>query len=832
MGTLWQDIRFGLRMLRKSPGFTTVAVLTLALGIGANTAIFTLVNALLLRPLPGVEDPQQLVLVTDNGWPNLNYPLYEHLRDNCDSLSGLFASAGIAKRMVKVTRSGDATAEPVWSQPVSGEFFSILGVQALLGRTLTPNDDRPGQPQPVVVSYDFWLRRLGGDPTVIGQTIALEDVPSTIIGVAPSGFVGFVVERRPDVWWPIQMVPQVQRWEDALTGTGHQWLQIAGRLKPGVTKTQAQDELDVVFKRMRLAQAENWRGSETRRQDFLSHRIELHSTGTGFSWLRRDFLRLLFLLTGIGGSVLLIVCTNLAGLLLVRGAAWQREFGVRAALGAGRFVLVRQLVAESLLLAAGGGTLGLLVAQGGVRLLANYIPDYGQSVQLALTPDLRILAFTFLTSVGTGLFFGLLPALRTTHCDVVTTLKNEAGGVVGRAPGQLWNRLLVVSQIGLTCLLLIGAGLFMRTLQTLKSLDAGFHRENLMLFELDLARDYDDSRRAQLYAELLRQLEGLPGVQSASSASVLSMGAKASYFTPNLMIDAVGAKTTDGLHCRGVAVASNYLKTMGIRLVAGRDFGPEDEPAAGADEGKQTLRKVILSESVAKGLFGQDNPVGRQLWESGRSEPTLEVIGVVRDARHRRLRDEPSPTLFYYMSMERSGGAFYVRTKGPALSVAAGIRRIVREIAPDAEVAGLRTMENVVDDQLRQEWMLSQLAGSFSLSALALSCLGLYGTLSYAVARRTREIGIRMALGARRHNVLATVIRQGMTLTLLGCALGVVLAVALTRVVSSLLYGVTPTDPLTLALTVLLLSVVALASCWLPARRAARVDPMVTLRYE
>ncbi len=832
MGTLWQDIRYGIRMLRKNPGFTFVAVLTLALGIGANTAIFSLIDALLLKPLPGVQDPQQLVLVTDNGWASLPYPLYAHLHDSSQSLSGLFASSGVRKGKMKVTGSGEVKAESVWSQPVSGNFFSVLGTPAALGRMLTPNDDRAGDPQSVaVISFDFWRRRFGQDPAVIGKTVMLEDIPLTIVGVAPRGFLGFVVGSRPDLWWPIQMVPQVQGWKDALTSEGSQWLQIAGRLKPGVLVAQAQDELDVVFKRMRLEQADKWRLSDKKRQDFLSHRIELRSAGTGFTWLRRDFLRLLSILMVIVGLVLLVACTNLAGLLLARGTARQREFSVRAALGAGRLALVRQLLAESLLLAAVGGGLGLLLAQWGVRLLANYIPDYGESVLLQLTPDLRILAFTFLASMGAGLLFGLLPAVRTTRADLATTLKNEAGAVLGHASGQLWNKLLVVAQIALTCLLLIGAGLFVRTLQTLKAADAGFTRENLVLFGLALGRDYNSSRRVQLHQEVLRQLESLPGVQSATLASVVSMGGSGSFFQPNLMTDGVAAKTTRGLHCSGVGVAPNYLRTMGMSLLAGRDFGPEDLPAGG-DGGKRTLRKVILSESVAKSLFGQDNPVGRQLWESGRSESTMEVVGVARDAQHGKLRDKLPATLFYYPDLEDSDVTFYLRSQGSALSMAGGIRRIVREIAPDVEVTGLRTMADVVDDQLRQERMLSQLAGFFSLAALALACLGLYGILSYAVSRRTREIGIRMALGARKGNVIFGIMRQGMMLALAGCGLGVILAAGLTRIVSNLLYGVAPTDPLTFAFVAFVLVGVAALASYLPARRAARIDPMVALRYE
>jgi predicted permease len=582
---------------------------------------------------------------------------------------------------------------------------------------------------------------------------------------------------------------------------------------------------------MRVEQADQWRLSDKKREDFLSHRIELRPAGAGFTTLGGGFLRQMFILMGIVGLVLLVACTNLAGLLVARGTARQREFSVRAALGAGHLALIRQLLTECLLLAAVGGALGLLAAQWGVRLLATYIPEYGESVLLELTPDTRVLAFTFLVSVGTGLLFGLLPAVRTTQPDLATTLKNEAGAVLGRASGQLWNKLLVVSQIALTCLLLITAGLFVRTLQTLKAHDAGFTREHLVLFGLDLGKEYNGSRRVQLHQELLRQLDSLPGVQSATLASVLSLGGRWSTFTPNLMTDAVAAKTTPGLHCSGVRVAPNYLKTMGISLLAGRDFGPEDLPVSRV-EGKRALRKVILGESVARSLFGQDNPVGRQLWESGHSESTLEVIGVARDVQHQKLRDKPSATLFYYVDMEESEATFYVRSQGSALSMAGGIRRIVHEIAPDVEVTGLRTMEDVVDDQLRQERMLSQLAGFFSLSALALACLGLYGILSYAVSRRTREIGIRMALGAPRGSVIFGVMRQGMTLVLVGCGLGVILAAGLTRIVSNLLYGVTPTDPLTFAFVSFVLVGVAALASYLPARRAARIDPMVALRYE
>jgi predicted permease len=525
MTTLWQDIRFGVRMLMKNPGFTVVAVLTLALGIGANTAIFTLVNALLLKTLPGVKDPQQLVLVTVNRWPNLSYPLYEHLRDNSQSFSGLFASAGISKRTMRVVGSGTVEEVPVWNQAVSGNFFSVLGARAILGRTVTPDDDRSGAPQPVaVISYDFWERRFGRDPAVLGKTIALGDVPLTIVGVASREFLGFVVGSRPDLWWPVQMVPQVQAWEDALTDGGSQWLQIAGRLKPGVVEAQAQDELGVVFQQMLLTQAGKWPVSETQRRKSLT-RIELQPAGTGFTWLHREFERMLFVLMATVGLLLLVTCTNLAGLLLARGAARQREFSVRAALGAGRLALIRQLVTESLLLALVGGVLGLLLAQWGVRLLASYLPEHGDAVQLQLTPDMKILAFTFLVSLGTGLLFGLLPAWRGSRVDVVTALKDQAGNVLGRPSGQFWNKALMVAQIALSCCLLIGAGLFVRTFQKLRAVDVGFDRENLMVFGLTLGKEYENnSRRGGLYQEVVQRVQNLPSVRSVSMSSIQSLG--------------------------------------------------------------------------------------------------------------------------------------------------------------------------------------------------------------------------------------------------------------------------------------------------------------------
>ncbi len=838
MGTLWQDIRYGIRMLRRYPGFTTVAVLTLALGIGANTAIFSLIDALLLRSLPGVKDPHQLALVTDKGAGSHSYTLYERLHDRSQSFSGVFAVAGPRRRKMTIVGQHAAAPESVQAQVVSGNFFDVLGVSAALGRTLTANDDLRGRPQAVVVlSYNFWQHRFGLNPAVIGTTITLDDTPFTIVGVGARGFSGFTVEQRPDVWWPFWMMPQVDG-PDALEGFGEvtsQWVQIGGRLKAGEAPAQVRSEVDVIVKQLFEEQVDKFASSEKDRQSFLDHQIELVSGGTGYSNVRREFQKALLLLMTTAGLVLLIACTNLAGLLLARGTARQREFNLRAALGAGRLTLIRQLGTESLLLAGVGGILGLLLAQWGVRLLAGYIPGYGKTVHLTLTPDLRVLMFTFAISAFTGMLFGLIPAWCGTRLDVAAALKEQSGAVPGRESGRRWSQALVVFQIALSCCLLIGAGLFVRTLHKLMTLDLGLNRENLLVFDLDLGKGYDNSRWPSLRQELLRRLEGLPGAVSATFSNIQSLGGNEdSWGGPGkVAAPGSGSSAETGLDIRGTGVGPRYFETMGIPLRCGRSFTSQDELAAQADPAKQATRAVVIDETSARRLFGAEDPVGKVLQPIGKSWPLMEVIGVAQDVMHKPVRWGPRISL-YAPDPRRDPGLtfFYLRTLGDPLRAAAGIRQIVWELDPQVEVSGLQTVRSLMDEQLRQERTISQLAGFFSLSALTLACLGLYGILSYGVARRTREIGLRMALGAQRYSVLSMVIRRGMVLVLVGCGLGVILAMALTRLVSSLLYGVTPTDPLTFILTILLLGAVAFVSCWLPARRAARIDPMAALRCE
>ncbi len=830
MRTLWQDVRYGIRMLAKAPGFTAIALIILAIGIGANTAIFTLIDVLLLKPLPGVRDPGQLVLVTDSKHEHFGYPHYEQFRDGSRSFDGLLVVADGKRRMTRA-ETRDAVAETVSAQAVSGNFFSMLGVPAAIGRTWTADDDLPNRPQAVVVlSHSFWRRRFGLDPSVVGRTIMLDNTAFSIVGVAKGGFGGVEVGRCPDLWWPIQMLPQVDKRPDVLTSKGSRWLRIMGRLKPGVAEPQACAELDVVSQRMLSELATEYRLSGRERQEALDLRIRLEPAGTGYTALRGQFRRPLIIVMVIGSLVLLVACTNLAGLLLSRGAARRREFGIRAALGAARSALVRQLMTESLLLAGLGGVLGLLLAQWGGRLLAGYLPGYGQTVLLTLTPDLRVLAFTLGISACTGMFFGLAPAWRTSRADLVPAFKDQTGNVTRGRSRQVMNKLLVVCQVALSCLLLIGAGLFVRTLQKRKAWDPGFHRERLLVFGIDhpLIRNFDP-RRTNLHKEVLQRLEGLPGVQSASLAGVLSLHGNIGHRYRPKLVDAATSPDGQELRAYGIGVAPNYLKTMGIPLLRGRELGLEDEPAPEAGPASATSVRVMLSESLARRLFGAQDPIGKLLHDIENPQLTLEVVGVVGDAHHQRLKAERLP-MFYHLDFIWPN--FYVRTLGSPRAVAGGIRQAVRAIDPQLEVTGLRTMEDVVYEQLLQERTLSQLAGFFSLSALVLACLGLYGILSCNVVRRTREIGIRMALGASAGGVLSVVVRQGMTLTLIGCAVGIALALVLTRFVASLLYGVTPIDPVTFIGVTLALMVVALLACYLPARRAGRIDPMVALRYE
>ncbi|MCI0485759.1 MAG: ABC transporter permease [Blastocatellia bacterium] len=825
---MFQDLRFGARMLLKHKGFTAVAVLTLALGIGANTAIFSVVNTLLLRSLP-VEHPDRLVLLTsvNSNGPGytFSYPLYKLLRDDGRSLTGLFAATDISKRRIN---AGGTETEFIRAQEVSGNFFSALGVSAAVGRTLTTEDDRADHPQPVVViSHNFWQRRFGADPAVVGKTITYDDAPATIVGVAPRGFFGIQPGEHPDLWGPVQVV-----WKRLLRHEGRSFLHLIGRLPAGGNRAEVQAELDVIFQR-HLADLQ-WAGAkwdESDRRLFFERKLELQPGAAGYTDLRRQFRRSLLLLMTAVALVLLIACANVASLLMARAAARQREFAVRNALGAGRLRLMRQLLTESLLLAALGGGLGLLLAQWGLHVILVFMQLEADPISFSVAPDARVLVFTLAVSALTGLLFGLVPALRSSRLDLASALKRTVGSVTGDPSRQRLNHALVVAQVALSLVLLIGAGLFVRTLEKLKATDAGFNSENVVVFNLDFTRNLDNTRREALYKELLARLETMPGVRAAGMSSDFLLSQQCCN-RAIIIAEGYAAGPGDELDCNMFEISPRFFETVGTPLLSGRGFGPQDERSVGSSN-PDAPRPAIINQAMALRYFGDANPLGRRFYDTYHPERKFEIVGVVKDVRYRSLREPSSPA--FYLPFLRTRGieiSFALRMTSDVGALTGSLRQVAREVDPSIQVRDVRSLTEVVNRVLHQERVLAQLGGFFSLFALALACLGLYGVLSFAVVQRTREIGVRIALGAQRKDVLSLVVSQGLKLALLGLALGLVAALAVTRFVESLLYGVTATDPAVFVGVSLLLLLVAMLACYLPARRATKVDPIVALRYE
>ncbi len=835
------DCKFALRQLLKNPGFTAVAVLTLGLGIGANTAIFSVVNALLLRSLP-VSQPEELVqIVTRSGVSeavSFSHPFYKMLVDEGRSLSGLFAAGGVGERdQLIVSGAGNAEVEFVQGQAVSGNFFSVLGVSAIIGRALMPADDKAGDPQAVVViSHSFWERRFAADPAVIGKSVSFKGVPFTIVGVTPPGFFGFQPGDAPDLWWPLQMAPQIDRdpagWR---LKEGTSWLRLMGRLAPGVPRRQAEAELAAIHERYRDAfaatRAAKW--SAEARRSYFAQKLELLPGHAGWTGLRQQFRRPLLILMTVVAVVLLIACANVAGLLLARAAARAREFSVRSALGAGRMRLARQWLTESVLLGVLGGLLGLLLAQGGTQALLAFMRLKSNPLSFSVAMDLRVFLFTAGAALLTGILFGLAPALRNSRIDLASALKGAAGSVAGSPSRQRLNQALVVTQVALSLVLLVGAGLFIRTLRNLKGMDMGFDRRHVVQFDIDFVQRIEPKQRTALYKELLSRLEALPGVQAASLYGFGLLSGNG--WSDRVLAEGYVAAPDEDLTCQGMWVGPRFFETLGINVLSGRDFTQQDDRTTGATNAAAP-QVAVINQAMARRYFGVESPLGRRFYFAHRPERRFEIIGVVKDAKyHDSLRRQSPPTL-YLPFFEDAGQGLTVAVRGRSdlagIGTPAGFQHVVDRVFAGARVFNAKTMDDVVNAAVHQERVVAQLGGFFSLFALALACLGLYGLLSFAVVQRTREIGVRVALGAPRRNVLLLVIRQGVTLALTGAAVGIAGALVAARLLAGLLFGVTPTDPLTfLGVSVLLLLVAVLAS-WLPASRATNVDPMEALRYE
>jgi len=804
-----KDVKLAARTLRKNPGFTAVAVLSLALGIGANTAVFSLINALILRTLP-VHEPGRLVLLSTlnpNGQKELlSVAIFEEIQRRQQVFSGLFGWR--ANAMANLEANGVAYAG--CRDDATGEYFAALAVKPLLGRLFTPEDAAAGPPTVAVLDYRGWRRRFNGDPAIVGKFMRLEGKPLTIIGVTPESFGGLVADVACDVTLPVGFSDNMRR-SEAL------WMNVAGRLKDGVSLEQTRAHLEVVWPAVQAAALPQGRQGSAR-QEFLARRLVVDSAATGISYLRERFTRPLAVLMGVVALILLIACVNLASLMLARAAGRQREMAVRAALGATRWRLVRQQLAESLLLAAAGAALGFLLAEWGTRFVARMIWTGHVPLRMDPAPDARVLAFTAGIAIVTAVLFGMAPAWRATRTDPGTALQRSArmSGSTGR-----FGKALVAVQVALSLVLLIGATLFLRTIHNLRTVDAGFRRDGILLVNLfPRAGGHEGLNRPVYYHELADKVAALPGVQSVSYSSM----ALVPYELKESVEPTSGTEAP--VNAMVAVLAPRFLETLGMRLLAGRDFTWRDDANA--------RRVALVSQSLARRLFPSGGAVGQRIRVGmARQLQEIEIIGVVNSASLWILRSR-EPMAVYTPLGQVSGGIhprMVIRTAVDPASVAAPVRRTVEALGREYPLR-METLRDSEDGALIEERLIGILTSFFGGLALMLACVGLYGLMSYSVNSRTGEMGIRMALGAGPRTVLHLIIREAVTLVLAGILIGLPVAFAASRLVSRLLFGLSPTDPLSMVASVTVLTAVALLAGYLPARRAARTDPMEALRCE
>jgi predicted permease len=814
METLLKDIRYGFRMMLKSRGLTAVAVLSLALGIGANTAIFTLVDKLLLRTLP-VEQPEQLVTIASYNGENtsFSYPLYKDFRDRNEVFSGLYA---YSPTPFSLSEGGDT--ERISGSLVSGNYFDVLGVKAALGRTFLPDEDATPSTHPVaVLSYRLWQSRFGSDPRILNKTIGLNGVTFSVVGVAPAEFTGVERGSSPEIYVPMMMQNEAMpSWSNALNSRNMSWLEMMGRLKPGIGREQAQASLAVTADQ--IAQA----GEDKN----ISREMVVGDGSKGQDGRVREVSKPLIMLMVVVALVLLIACANVANLLLARAGVRRKEIAIRLAVGAGRGRLIRQLLTESITLSILGGVAGLFVARWLTNLLLAFQPPSSISLDDGL--DLRVLGFSLLLSLLTGVVFGLAPALQTSKPDLVAALKDETM-TVGRGARRLSLRnLLVVVPVALSLMVLISAGLCVRSLQKLLSIDAGFDPAKVMVMSLDLGLNgYKEAQGQQFYSEAVERVSTLRGVESVSLAAIVPLGGggmRRSVQVEGYTLQP-GERT---LNFNMNIVGLKYFHTMGMPLAQGRDFGSQDREGA--------PKVVIINETVAHRFWPDESPVGRHLnfgGIGGRPDQLIEIIGVVKDSKYRSLTEEPTTSMFLPLAQNyRANMALHIRAVSEPKEMVAAVRREVQAMDANLPVYNIKTLAEQKSSSLYTSRMVATLLTFFGLLALLLAAIGIYGVMAYSVNRRTREIGIRMALGAKQTDVLRLVMGEGLILVAAGLAVGLGVTFAVTRVISSLLYGVSATDTATFIVISLVLAGVALGACFVPARRATKVDPMVALRYE
>ncbi len=831
--TIWRDVKYGSRMLWRSPAFTAVAVASLALGIGANSAIFSVMDAVLLKMLP-VERPEELIRMNTS----VSFPAYQKLRARTQTLSSLCAYNffGTSIRISAESEHGPP------AQMVCGEYYSIMGVKPAVGRLLTPEDDKvpgAGGPQgPVaVISYEYWQRRFARDSSVVGKVINLNGVAVTIVGVTPSGFFGLFQTFSPDITVPIMLQPRIapspttELWLNGHTGsvldyddTDDYSPQYFGRLKPGNSIAQAKAELGVLFQQILTARAGS-RIDEKRRHEILENKVEIVEAGNGSGFLPPNMKALVVIAVMAAPLlVLLIACANVANLLLSRAASRQKEVALRLSVGAGRFRLIRQLLTESLLLAAVGGALGVGLASAGRKALLAWASAATQfPISVNASTDPRVLAFTIAVSMGAAIVFGLAPAFRATRADLAPLLKEGARGTTGGKRRMDAGKVLVAGQVALSLLLLIGAGLFIRTLQNLKSFDPGFEKEKLLIISTDFF-GYGGPQTGALLKEVRERMEILPGTRAVGMSMDLvpfnerRLKVAVQGYTPH--------KSEDEMYVGRMLVGPGFFDAMGIPLLAGRSITPRDD--------EKSPKVCVVSAAMANTYFPNTNPIGRHfmLLRQG-ADYDVEIVGVAKDIRKPEREDKIWRAIYCPMLQDLPipNVNLLVRTAGdPAVAVAAA-RRAFQTIDKNLFLE-VRTMESMVDLRHFGERFIATLATVFGVLALALASIGLYGVMAYSVSRRTNEIGIRMALGAQRGSVTGMVLREALWLIAAGLIVGLLTAVAAARLVSGALFGVQPTDPLTSATAALVLAVVGLLAGYIPARRAARIDPMRALRHE
>jgi predicted permease len=827
------DFRFAVRGLRRSPLFSAVAVLSLALGIGANTAIFTLIDQVLLRKLP-VTRPDELVMLYQQGahmGSNMgtrmhSYPLYQDLQQKAEPLSEV-----LCRRLVAVSVAIDNRTERIDAEMVSGNYFTMLGVRPALGRVFSSQeDDQVYQGHPhVVLGYDYWVSRFARDPNVVGKKILVNDYPMTIVGVSAAGFAGIDPTQAPQIRVPIlmkdAMVPEWNWLQPA--NRRARWVQVFGRLKPGYTVESAAAPLQGLFTQIRqyemtLPAAKDW--SAYSREQFMKGKLLVTSAAIGFSPLRNDFSTALVVLMCMVGLVLLIACANVANLLIARGFMRQRELAVRLSLGASRWRLVRQLLVESLVLSAVGAVSGLALAFVLTRGLIALVPTDGPPLLIRPEPDARILAFTILLTGVTGIVFGLLPALRASRPDPWTTLKDTMGSIAGTGGSLFLRKGLVTAQVALSFLLLFGAGLFVRSLQNLKTTETGVAMDNLVTFQVSPALSgYDNQRGAQFYMDLLDRLRSAPGVKSAAIAAVPILAGN--EWDNSMSVEGHRAADGEDMQAFMNALSTGYFETMKIPILEGRDFVRADF--------KENSNVAIVNRKFAEHFFKDKSAVGKHIG-NGRgpgAKLNIEIIGVVADSLYEGPREGVRRQVFV-PHFGRGSAAFYVRTTTPA-STAYGIaRNEIKQLDAALPVYEMKTLEAQLDQTLLTDRLVALLSAGFGFLATLLASVGLYGVMAFVVARRRKELGIRLALGAQPGFVIWMVMRDVLLLLVIGLAVGIPSAMALGRFVSTQLYGIQPHDPFIAGSTMLLLSIVSAAAGLIPAHRASRIDPILALRTE